>query len=352
MAEVASRPSRGKFPQFPPNHPAIPQISPTHSPCVWRATLAVRPHATMIPSPASVDSVPHSAPHLPLANSAPCLKGHPTVTSDAVSAAPSKPSGASTPLAVTREGARERRCTITLDGRELVYTLRESPRARRLHLRIRPEGELEVVVPRRTARARIEEVLREKAGWINATLARLAREAAALPTPMPLVHGQTLPLAGRELRLALLLAAPAAPRPRTRLTRTRLIGETLAISVADGRQETVRAALEAWYRAQARAVFAERIAHCNAAYGFTFGRVSIKEQKSRWGSCSRAGNLNFNWRLLLAPLPVLDYVVYHELAHLKEMNHSPRFWRLVARACPEYETHRAWLRRHGRTLRL
>jgi predicted metal-dependent hydrolase len=79
--------------------------------------------------------------------------------------------------------------------------------------------------------------------------------------------------------------------------------------------------------------------------------VTIKEQKSRWGSCSRAGNLNFNWRLLLAPLPVLDYVLIHELAHLKELNHAPKFWRLVAAACPNYEAHRRWLREHGRTLR-
>jgi predicted metal-dependent hydrolase len=235
---------------------------------------------------------------------------------------------------------------ILLDGRELAYTLRESPRAHRLRLLIRPESGLEVVVPRRTTRAHIEEVLRAKADWINATLARLAHEAATLPAPAPLAHGQMLPFAGRELHLALLLAAPG------KRSHTRLTGETLALTVTDGRQETIHAALEAWYRAQARVVFAARIAHCNAAYGFTFGRVSIKEQKSRWGSCSRAGNLNFNWRLLLAPLPVLDYVVYHELAHLKELNHSPRFWQIVARACPDFETHRAWLRRHGPTLRL
>jgi predicted metal-dependent hydrolase len=261
------------------------------------------------------------------------------VTRDAAPAAPSVPP-------TSRDSARERRCTILLDGRELAYTLRESPRARRLRLLIRPEGGLEVVVPRRTTRARIEDVLRAKAGWIDATLARVAREAAALPAPAPLAHGQTLLFAGRELRLALLLAAPG------KRSHTRLTGQTLVLTVADGRQETIHAALEAWYRAQARAVFAERIAHCNAAYGFTFGRVSIKEQKSRWGSCSRAGNLNFNWRLLLAPLPVLDYVVYHELAHLKELNHSPRFWRLVAQACPDFETQRAWLRHFGRTLRL
>ena len=113
----------------------------------------------------------------------------------------------------------------------------------------------------------------------------------------------------------------------------------------------MRAALAAWYRKQARTIIAERLTLWNAQYRFTFGRVSIKEQKSRWGSCSRAGNLNFNWRLLLAPLPVLDYVVIHELAHLREHNHGPGFWALVQSACPQFRVHRRWLKVHGHELR-
>jgi predicted metal-dependent hydrolase len=84
--------------------------------------------------------------------------------------------------------------------------------------------------------------------------------------------------------------------------------------------------------------------------GITYGRVAIRDQKTRWGSCSRAGNLNFNWRLVLAPPAVLDYVVVHELAHRVELNHSARFWRVVARYCPAMNAHRTWLRTHGATL--
>jgi predicted metal-dependent hydrolase len=116
-------------------------------------------------------------------------------------------------------------------------------------------------------------------------------------------------------------------------------------------QELARAALERWYRRQAAAIFAERLKACNQRYGFAYGRVSIKEQKSRWGSCSKLGNLNFNWRLLLAPFPVLDYVVVHELCHLKQLNHSQRFWQLVSVGCPDYAVHRRWLRKHGAELR-
>lgn len=233
----------------------------------------------------------------------------------------------------------------TIDGVPVNYTLKVSPRARVLRLVIRPTSGLEVVVPRGTGRRQIEQVLHEKARWITTTLARVEREAAAA-TPPELRDGVLLPFAGQQLRLAIRLGAPMG---RFRA----IVGEgTLTLTVADASQEVLRAALEAWYRREAPRVFAERLAICNAPFGFAYGRVSIKEQKTRWGSCSRKGNLNFNWRLLLAPLAVLDYVVTHELAHLKELNHSPRFWALVASACPTYAAHRRWLRQHGRTLRV
>lgn len=96
--------------------------------------------------------------------------------------------------------------------------------------------------------------------------------------------------------------------------------------------------------------FHARASHWAPQLGVTFGRVSVKDQKSLWGSCSRAGNLNFSWRLTLAPPEVLDYVVVHELAHRLEMNHSPRFWAHVARLCPDYKKHRKWLRLNGEAL--
>lgn len=234
--------------------------------------------------------------------------------------------------------------SILLGGQVIPYIHRVSARARAVRLVIRPERGLEVVTPRATSRSRVEQVLREKARWITTTLERVARETQAVAPP-PLVSGMWLPLAGKRVTLSVSTGAPAGR------FRVRLIGETLYLTVADTHQETLRAALEAWYRRHARTVFAERLALWNARYGFTYGRVAIKEQKSRWGSCSRKGNLNFNWRLVLAPAPVLDYVVIHELCHLKELNHSPRFWQLVALACPDHAMHRAWLRRHGRELR-
>lgn len=241
------------------------------------------------------------------------------------------------------------RCSIVLGRQTISYMLRVSVRARRLRLLVRPTterdtGGLEVVVPRGVGLARVEAVLREKESWIIGTLQRVAEETAR-SAPPPLTDGRVLPFAGREIWLKVVSGAPAGR------FRAALVGDVLTLTVAACEQEVIRNALEAWYRRQAKVVFAERLVACNAAYGFTYGRVSIKEQKSRWGSCSRQGNLNFNWRLLLAPLAVLDYVVTHELAHLKEMNHAPRFWQLVARGCPDYLAHRRWLRQHGNELR-
>jgi predicted metal-dependent hydrolase len=233
--------------------------------------------------------------------------------------------------------------SVAINGAEIRYVLKSSARARRLRLVIRPATGLEVVMPRGATLRDVDRILREKASWIETTLARMAAQTIAPPPPQ--TDGRMLSYLGEPVRLAIQTSAPAG---RFRAT---LRDGTLALIVASADEKVVRAALEMWYRRQARAVFAERLAICNMAYGFQYGRVSIKDQKSRWGSCSRKGNLNFNWRLLLAPLPVLDYVVYHELAHLKEPNHAPRFWEVVAGACPAYREHRRWLKQHGHELR-
>jgi len=103
-------------------------------------------------------------------------------------------------------------------------------------------------------------------------------------------------------------------------------------------------------RRDAGELIKSRVAYWAARLGLGYSRVFIKEQRSRWGSCSSAGNLNFNWRLAAAPPEVLDYVVIHELCHLREMNHSRRFWALVAQACPDHKVRRRWLRDNGRAL--
>lgn len=95
-------------------------------------------------------------------------------------------------------------------------------------------------------------------------------------------------------------------------------------------------------------MLAEKTAHFAKEMGVTYGRITIREQKTRWGSCSSAGNLNYNWKLVLMPGRVMDYVVIHELAHRKEMNHSARFYAVVAQQMPDYKVWQSWLKEHGR----
>ncbi len=114
--------------------------------------------------------------------------------------------------------------------------------------------------------------------------------------------------------------------------------------------QTQRSELENRYRQAAKKYFPARVAYYENIIGVTHGSISIRDQKTRWGSCSAKGNLNFNWRLMLAPPRVLDYVVVHELCHRKQMNHSKAFWDAVEMVLPDYRELRKWLQDNGRTL--
>lgn len=105
-----------------------------------------------------------------------------------------------------------------------------------------------------------------------------------------------------------------------------------------------------FYREKAREVLTRRVQYYAGVMGVSYGRIAIREQKTRWGSCSAPGNLNFNWKLILMPPGVLDYVVVHELAHRREMNHSRKFWELVESYMPDYEKYRSWLKENGGTV--
>jgi predicted metal-dependent hydrolase len=135
-----------------------------------------------------------------------------------------------------------------------------------------------------------------------------------------------------------LVAQPGRARAHRR-------GERLFVPAGDARP-----AIERWYRRAARAEIRERLDRAVATAGVSYRDLSIRAQRTRWASCSSTGHMSFNWRLLLAPESVLDYVIWHEVCHLSILDHSPRFWALVERRWPRYRPDREWLRRHGSTL--
>ena len=224
------------------------------------------------------------------------------------------------------------------------YTIRRSQRARRARIHVSPEG-VEVVVPRGLPLREVEPFVEEKRRWIERTLQRM-REAEAEQPPPQLVDGGIVPYLGEPLTLVLRVE-PGRTRPHVARR-----GATLRVAVGAPGAAALREALERWYRRQARTEVARRLDAVSALRGATYSGLQIRGQRTRWASCSSSGAMSFNWRLLLAPAAILDYVVEHELVHLEVHDHSDRFWRLLERRCPDYRRHEAWLRRHGQSLRL
>jgi predicted metal-dependent hydrolase len=215
-------------------------------------------------------------------------------------------------------------------GAPFEFRVRRSPRARRVRVSVDGSGAVEVVLPKRAPERAAAQAVRELGPWIERRRRTLARAAAELARP----EG-TVPFLGQDLALV--------PQPgRERVHRR---GDELLVPKRDA-----AAAIERWYRRQARAEIAPRLDAATARAGTSYTGLTIRGQKTRWASCSTSGHMSFNWRLLLAPEAVLDYVVEHEVCHLERMDHSPRFWALLESRVPDWREHARWLRRYGPTL--
>lgn len=223
------------------------------------------------------------------------------------------------------------------------YTIRRSDRARRLRIVVAPEG-VEVVLPRRMALRHAEEFVAEKRPWIERTLRQYRDAEEALPR-VQLEDGGEIPYLGVDLRMRVKVE-PWRTRPGVSRR-----GGVLNVGVAEPGEEAIREALVRWYRRRARVEVAERLDWATLRAGTTYTKLQIRDPTSRWASCSSTGAMSFSWRLLLAPEPVLAYVVEHEVAHLDVMDHSRRFWNLLESRCPDYREHERWLRRYGPALR-
>jgi predicted metal-dependent hydrolase len=232
---------------------------------------------------------------------------------------------------------------IRLGDRTLTYQLRRSARRRTIAIAIDPQEGLVVYSPLRVDVAGLQQFLLEKSRWILRHAAKLDEARARAPA-VQWEPGGHLPYRGGVLTLAVI---PGAMRGTVALE-----GDTLTVRTPpeDGlipEAERIRHWVVGWLRTQAAAAIEERVRALYPLVQREPRTVRVREQKRRWGSCSVHGALNFNWRLILAPPDVLDYVVVHELCHLQELNHSPRFWEWVGRILPEYRTPRAWLRHNG-----
>lgn len=234
--------------------------------------------------------------------------------------------------------------TITIGRHRLTYSVSYS-RRRTVRVRVASAEHLEISAPLRLPAATLEALLQAKAAWLEDQLARLAALAAD-PVNAGLRDGALLLYRGGRKQLKLLPAKGG--RPQVTLT-----GDTLTAWLPGGGQSdeaAVAALLKKWYREAARQTLTEKTARWAALIGVRPGRIFIREQKSRWGSCSGRGNLNYNWLIIMAPEQIIDYLVIHELCHIKIPNHSADFWRLVAQWAPDCKASRRWLKDNGRLL--
>jgi len=243
-----------------------------------------------------------------------------------------------------RQARLDYRAVVELSGKRVVYGVRQSSRARHVWLRADAENGLVVSAPARYSRGAIEQILTEKADWVLKQTDHLN----SLPPRKPLGElrdGQTVPFRGVPRPIALTISSGNGNRGTAQL-----IDDRIHIVAPTGYRLAGRQVLEAWMRHQARRAVIEEVLDLDPEGGLEYGKICIRDQKTRWGSCSSKGTLSFSWRLVLAPPEILRYVVAHELAHLGVAKHSQRFWRVVERMCPDYAAHRQWLRDHGAEL--
>jgi predicted metal-dependent hydrolase len=212
-----------------------------------------------------------------------------------------------------------------------------NPHARRYLLRLRPDGTARVTIPRGGSPAAARQFVERHATWLEREWQRLQ---ARPRSPISWQIGTEILLRGNTVRIE------AGANSDVGIIRLGDEAVRLAQPAAD-----LRPAIEGHLRQRAARELPARVLELAARHGLTVNRVTVRSQKSRWGSCSRRGTISLNWRLIQTPAFVSDYICLHELMHLRQMNHSPRFWREVERVCPDYRLAERWLKEHPGLLR-
>ncbi|MHC2299791.1 M48 family metallopeptidase [Rhizobium mongolense] len=226
--------------------------------------------------------------------------------------------------------------TLDVAGRLMPLTIKQHDRATRITLRIEPGGRaLKMTVPKGLAQREVNAFLDRHQGWLLTKLAKFSVDST-------LHDGGEILLRGVKHRIEHTGSLRG-------LTEAVMVGDRHVLKVS-GLPEHLGRRIATFLKKEARSDL-ERLAHFHArSIKAPIKSISMKDTRSRWGSCSSEGNLSFSWRVVMAPPPVIDYLAAHEVAHLKEMNHGPHFWALCAKLCPYMEDAKSWLKRYGSQL--
>jgi predicted metal-dependent hydrolase len=226
---------------------------------------------------------------------------------------------------------------LTVSGRPIPLVLIPNPRARRYVLRLRSDGSARVTIPRGGSATEARRFVNRQHEWLERQWQRLAERP---PRTKEWLVGMEILFRGETVRI---MAGNHAESGRIQLGQELIKATDLA--------GDLRPVIEKHLWRLAAQELPPRVLAFAALHQLSVRRVTVRNQRSRWGSCSRRGTISLNWRLIQTPVYVQDYIVLHELCHLREMNHSSRFWREVERVCPDYETAERWLKHHSALLR-
>lgn len=223
------------------------------------------------------------------------------------------------------------------DGNGFIAEVIRTSRRKTADIRVE-EGTVSVVVPLHTSTDKIDQLLLSKRQWIKEKIALQQEQAPA--SSKQFVSGEAFPYLGRNYRLKVTQGAFAP----VKLRQGRLV---VQVPTSSQQAPLIRSALVRWYKRQAEQKLHEKVARYAPLVGVSPAAVNVRSFKSRWGSCTAQGAVEFNWLIMLAPNSKVDYVVVHELCHLLHHDHSPEFWREVARVMPSYQQHKNWLKENS-----
>ena len=246
---------------------------------------------------------------------------------------------------------------IKIGDNEIPYIIKESSKAKNIRLVIDNNG-LYIVKPKRVAIGEVDRVLKDKISWISKHYEKLLESKKCVPERR-WVTGETLLYLGQSYTLNITEHNKIKDHDLSDIKKgiisVNFDGDAFNIlmdekAAGEERKILVEGIIKRWYRKAADSVICGRLEHYCSITGLRHKAVRFKEQKTRWGSCSKAGNLNFNWKLVMAPLWVVDYVVLHEVCHLRHLNHSKDFWMMVEYYMPQYKKAQEWLKKNGAKL--
>ncbi|QNU67835.1 M48 family metallopeptidase [Ruminiclostridium herbifermentans] len=233
---------------------------------------------------------------------------------------------------------------IKVEDTEINYIVTRSNR-KTIGITIDKNGLVKVTSPYRVSESYINELMYKKSSWIQKKLLELKSRAEKAKSPKMFYNGESFLYLGNEFELK--ICRDSSCKKAT----VKIEGKNIVIDLPiNFNTDNIKKILRQWYIEQFKHIAAERINHYSAQIGVFPKKVTIREQKTRWGSCSSKGNINLNWKLIMASLEVLDYVIVHELCHMIAMNHSEEFWKIVGTFSPQYKNYRDWLRHNGESL--